>query len=186
MSFDSSRILAGISSLSVLAFTALAISACPGSLENKAQFLDGGTDNCGDVPATIIGPRCATANCHDSDMPLNNLDLTPDEGLADRLIGVAGDMCPGDLVDAANPEASLMYTKVLVTTSCGIQMPQTGEKLTAEEEQCMLEWIQEITGNSGTGGAPPSGGAPPGGGAPAGGAPAGGAGGTPAGGAGGA
>ncbi len=181
MSFDASRILAGVSSLAVLAFTALAISACPGSLENKQQFLDGGGSDCPDVPTTILGPRCATSNCHDSDMPLNNLDLTPDEGLAARLIGVPGDMCMGDLVDADDPSASLVYTKCLVTTSCGIQMPQTGEKLTTEEEECLLEWIQEITGNTGGGGAPPGGGSPP-----VGGAPAGGNGGAPAGGGGGA
>jgi hypothetical protein len=138
--FDASRILASVSSLAVLASPRLFRRAW--LAREQATFLDGGGSDCPDVPTTILGPRCATSNCHDSDMPLNNLDLTPDEGLAARLIGVPGDMCMGDLVDADDPSASLVYTKCLVTTSCGIQMPQTGEKLTTEEEECLLGWIQ--------------------------------------------
>ena len=88
----------------------LVLAACPGSLDNKADFEDGASV-C-DAPATILGPRCATSNCHDAEDPVSGLDLTPDPGLVARLSGVQGRDCPdGLLVDTTTPEASLVLTK---------------------------------------------------------------------------
>jgi uncharacterized membrane protein YgcG len=131
------------------------LSACPGSLENKNDFLDASA--CGDVPADLIAPRCATENCHDSTDPQGELDLTNDEGLVDRIVGVPG-VCPGVLADPGAPETSLMYTKCLATNDCQSRMPLTGDKLTAEDEACLLEWLGTLptsvssSGSSTTGG----------------------------------
>lgn len=125
----------------VLAIAGLTVgaAACPGSLENKDQFL-----GCQDVPTTILGPRCATSNCHDSDQPAAELDLTADSGLSARIVDVDGTGCTGKIVDSAAPEESLLYTKCLSTNDCSSVMPVTGEKLTDAELECLLEYIQEL------------------------------------------
>ena len=126
---------------SVVAFAGLTISlaACPGSLEDPDRFT-----GCQDVPATILGPRCATANCHDSEEPVAELDLTPDSGLAGRMVDVDGVGCTGKIVDTAAPDQSLLYTKCLETNSCQSRMPVTGDKLTEAELECLLEYISEL------------------------------------------
>ncbi|NUP11876.1 MAG: hypothetical protein HOW73_38000 [Polyangiaceae bacterium] len=128
----------------VLCFVAISglttlLAACPGSLENPEQFM-----GCQDVPTTILGPRCATANCHDAEEPVAELDLTPDSGLEARIVDVDGTGCMGKLVDTAAPDQSLIYTKCLATNSCQSQMPVTGEKLTDEELECLLEYLTEL------------------------------------------
>jgi len=159
----------------LLATATVLLAACPGSLENKAAFQDGGT--CGNVPATIIGPRCATSNCHDADQPQSNIDMTPDAGLAARMVGVSGDLCAGFLIDPSAPEQSLIYTKCLATNSCNARMPFSGTKLSPDEEQCLLEWVTEVAGEA-TGGATTSSTTASGGGGGVGGAGAGGKGGA--------
>ena len=73
---------------------------------------------------------------------------------------------------------------MLASNTCLSRMPVTGDKLSEEDEGCLLEWIESIAEGGGTGGASeggasqggaPEGGAPEGG-APVGGAPAGGGG----------
>jgi hypothetical protein len=126
------------------------LTGCPGTLDDKERFATTGTGEgagdvggCGDVPTTLIAPKCATANCHDAEAPPAALDLTADAGLASRLVGVAG-VCDGLLVDPEAPSSSLMYTKCLATNACNTRMPITGTKLTAEEEQCLLTWLESL------------------------------------------
>lgn len=133
------RPLAAVASFFAVAALPFAIGACPGSLENPDQFL-----GCQDVPTTILGPRCATANCHDAEEPVSELDLTPDSGLEARLIDIDGIGCTGKVVDTAAPDQSLLYTKCLATNSCLSRMPVTGEKLTDAELECLLEYITEL------------------------------------------
>lgn len=130
----------------LLAGGSLALAACPGSLENKEAFTSGG--GCGDTATKIVGARCATSNCHDADQPQSGIDMTPDAGLASRLVGVPGDLCSGFLIDPNNPDQSLMYTKCLATNSCNARMPFSGAKLTTEEEQCLLDWVTELAGEA--------------------------------------
>ncbi len=129
----------------VLAATGALLSACPGTLENKEAFSTGagGGAGCGDVETSLIGARCATANCHDAGSVAGNLDLTPGSGLAAKLVDQPS-ACGGSLVDSAAPENSVMYTKCLETNSCGLRMPASGMKLTDAEEQCLLDWITEL------------------------------------------
>lgn len=115
------------------------MAACPGSLENREQFL-----GCQDVPTTILGPTCATSNCHDSEEPAGLLDLTPDDGLAARMVDVAGTGCMGKIVDPAAPEDSLLYTKCLSTNSCQTRMPLAGDKLDDAQLECLLEYIESL------------------------------------------
>lgn len=136
-------LLAASTLLSVgLALGVVALAGCPGSLENPEAFGDASTV-C-DAPKTILGPRCATSNCHDAEDPISNLDLTPDDGLVARLSGVAGVDCAGTLLDTASPESSLILTKCQADNTCAARMPITGAKLTADEEQCLLEWISSL------------------------------------------
>ena len=139
------RVLRHAFVVALLAFLGAPLMACPGDLENAAAFTTagaGGGSGCGDVETTLIGARCATANCHDSTTHAQDLDLTPGSGLAAKLVNVPGTLsaCPGTLVDPAAPENSLMYTKT-TATACGIQMPASGKKLTEAEQECLLEWI---------------------------------------------
>lgn len=138
------RAAPGVAALLVcgLSLGLLGLAGCPGSLENPEAFDDASTV-C-DAPSTILGPRCATSNCHDAEDPISNLDLTPDAGLVARLSGVAGVDCAGTLVDTSSPESSLILTKCQAENTCAARMPITGAKLTADEEQCLLEWISSL------------------------------------------
>ncbi|MFO0552232.1 MAG: hypothetical protein U0271_27845 [Polyangiaceae bacterium] len=135
------RALSAGATLVLLGWLVALASACPGSLENKQQFIDGA---CGDVKVQILGQRCATANCHDSSAPAGGLDLTPDADLASRIVDVDGNGCPGKIVDTSAPEDSLLYTRVLSTNKCATRMPSSGDKLTSDEEACLLEWIESL------------------------------------------
>jgi hypothetical protein len=51
--------------------------------------------------------------------------------------------CPDHLlIDKADPTQSMLYLKVTGTT-CGVKMP-LGGSLTADEEACVLSWIEGL------------------------------------------
>jgi hypothetical protein len=142
------RFLGGASALGILGVTAALLTACPGTLENKSAFTTGvgGGAGCGDVETALIGKRCATANCHDAATASQGLDLTPGSDLASKLVDQPSTLCMGgSLVSSTAPEMSVMYTKVLETNSCGLRMPASGMKFTDAEEQCLLDWITELS-----------------------------------------
>ena len=108
----------------------MAMAGCPGSLDNKADFLDGGhtsasgstgtgsVNPCGDVPADILAAKCGGSGCHGTKSPQNGLDLeSPD--VAPRVVGVAAKLCPGILAKPSDPESSVIYTKLLDLTCAG-------------------------------------------------------------------
>jgi uncharacterized membrane protein YgcG len=74
--------------------------------------------------------------------------------------GVAGGCEPGmfKLIDSAEPEKSLIYTK-LSTPPCGSKMPVVPPYLTATELACVLSWIKSIPGVGPAGGSGGAGGA---------------------------
>jgi hypothetical protein len=151
--------------------------ACPGSLENKDDFLAsggaaaasgatgttgaaGGTSADDPVCEGIITERCARAGCHVADAVTPDLSV---EGREDRLrdVPATGISCGPDaagsggaggastateylLVDTANPEQSLVYTKCLEAPPCGNQMPNIGEKLDEDELACLLTWVESL------------------------------------------
>jgi hypothetical protein len=137
MSFERgrpARLLAAIA----LGATTLGLAACPGSLDHPEDF--------NGVPADILAPRCATANCHDAKFKAGFLDLTPDADLRARLVDVPakGPGCNGKLVDSAHPEQSLLYTKCTASPPCGTEMPQTGQSLDQDELDAMLAWVSGL------------------------------------------
>jgi len=148
----------------------MALGGCPGSLDNKADFLDGGAagtgsatgtgtgsgDPCGDVPTVLLAAKCGGSTCHGTSKPQIGLDLES-PGVAARVVGVNAKMCPGVLANPANATASVIYTKLLTTVSCGSRMPLGRPSLTQMEMECLKSWIAEqgagTSTSSGAGGA---------------------------------
>lgn len=96
-----------------------------------------------DMPK-LFEERCGGAICHsDGDSTAAGLDLTS-PGVEDRVSGAAGSGCAGVLADPANPEGSLLYTKVVEAPTCGTQMPLNGDPLTEDELTCMRDWISGL------------------------------------------
>ena len=137
------RIPSLVSGLFLVPAVALAMTGCPGTLEDPERF------SCGNA---VLVQRCATSSCHDADAPAAGLNLVP-EGLAGRIVGVPGSTMADDttgaigcggriLADPANPEESLIYLKV-TDPPCGAAMP-IGTPLDAEQKQCLLELIQDL------------------------------------------
>jgi hypothetical protein len=153
------------------------VGGCPGSLDNKADFLDGGltsssasgstgtgaVDPCGDVPADILAAQCGGNGCHGTKNPQNGLDLES-PGVASRVVGVAAKLCPGTLAKPSDPEGSILYTKLLETNVCNARMPLARPALSQKEIDCVKAWIGNqgggtTTSGSGSGGAGGAGGA---------------------------
>ena len=129
-------------------------AGCPGTLDNKAEFLaagsttagvsstGGGLGPCGDVPAAILVPSCGGGGCHGTQAPQNGLDLES-PGVAARVVGVAAQSCQGLLADPGNPESSILYTKLFPDVTCGGQMPLGRPGLAQAKIDCIASWIAE-------------------------------------------
>jgi hypothetical protein len=100
---------------------------------------------------------CNSFGCHSANTPAANLDLES-PGVKARLVNVPathlhildGSQANCDpselLVDVANPEQSLMLTKVLGTQSCGGLMPVLPRLFSSSDIACYTEWIYRLTG----------------------------------------
>lgn len=152
------------------------LAGCPGSLENKDEFLasgggsasngsgatNGAAGGSADDPVCdgIITERCARAGCHVADAVTPDLSV---DGREERLrdVPAIGISCGPDaagsggaggastpteylLVDTANPDQSLVYTKCLEAPPCGNQMPNIGERLDDDELACLLTWVESL------------------------------------------
>ena len=155
----------------ILMLSASLLVGCPGTLDHKERFLvdagnaanggsetgndaavpddagadadaDAGPDSgaCGDVVARIFVPSCGGTGCHGSVAAQQDLDLVS-PGVAERVVGVSGIGCSSTLADPANPEASLIYQKLLPTPPCGSPMPLARPALSDEDTACVLAWI---------------------------------------------
>ena len=105
---------------------------------------DAGPPDAGCNPVTLFfGPSCATGLCHSADIQQANLDLAS-PGMPGRLVGKASNGYPGLLlIDPANPDNSLMYTKTTVNPpGNGFQMPLALDPLTDVQAACLLEWVR--------------------------------------------
>jgi hypothetical protein len=99
-----------------------------------------GGDACGDVVARIFVPTCGGTGCHSASASQQGLDLvSPD--VASRVVGVSAKVCLSTLADPQNPEASLMYQKLLPMPKCGAQMPLARPPLSSADTACVLAWI---------------------------------------------
>jgi hypothetical protein len=149
------------SGLLSLGMVLCSLTGCPGTLDDRARFLvDAGSsgngtgggdartmaeagasaDACGDVVTRIFIPSCGGTGCHGSTGAQQGLDLVSD-GVASRVVGVAGRECPTPLADPTNPQASLIYQKLSATPPCGAPMPLARPPLSIADAACVLAWI---------------------------------------------
>jgi len=91
----------------------------------------------------LMQAKCAGASCHGGPNNSTGLDLTS-ASLAARVDGrTSNGACSGDLlIDKDNPAQSVLYVKV-IGSGCGTRMP-IGGTLTAEEQACVLSWIEGL------------------------------------------
>lgn len=141
--------------LCISAVALVALTGCPGKLDDKERFLvdaaplddaapagDAGKDagSCGDVVARILVPSCGGTGCHGATAPQQGLDLvSPD--VASRVVGVTAKVCGSTLADPSAPESSLLYTKLSAKPACGAQMPLARPPLSSADAACVLAWI---------------------------------------------
>ena len=147
-----------------MTLSALLLTGCPGTLEHKERFLvdageAGGGDGdaapahagsdagagaaggpCGDVIARVFVPSCGGTGCHGPTGTQQDLDLVS-PGVRERVVGVPGTGCASTLVDPSNPEASLIYRKLLPAPPCGAPMPLARPPLSDQDVACVLAWI---------------------------------------------
>ncbi|MGZ3428921.1 MAG: hypothetical protein ACXVCV_19850 [Polyangia bacterium] len=118
---------------------ALVLAAgCPGSLQDPARF----TAACPDVPTQILATSCATNGCHDAATRAASLDLiTPDVGA--RLLNRSAVGGPGLLIDAANPDGSVLVRKLTPTPPFGAQQPP-GAPLDPASIDCIRRWVRSV------------------------------------------
>jgi hypothetical protein len=138
------------------------LAGCPGTLEDKALFFDGGgaidagfagrPGVCLDVPAQVFAPSCGPSGCHGPKSPQQGLDLVS-PGVASRVVGIPSKECSGVLADPQNPDTSVIYLKLLPSVTCGAQMPLARPSLEQAKIDCIKSWIQS-QGTGGVGGTP--------------------------------
>lgn len=142
---SSKLVFASLGALALAAF----VAGCPGSLDDKERFLTdgGGTPTCDDA-MPIFKASCAGSGCHNATDKYSDLDLeTP--GVVGRYNGVASKGgATHKLIDPADPSKSAIYTKTKAPPPFGAQMPIGGAKLTAAQQECILNWIEKEIGSN--------------------------------------
>ncbi|MFK7989443.1 MAG: hypothetical protein AB8I08_25730 [Sandaracinaceae bacterium] len=106
-----------------------------------------------DIYPRYIARRCASGACHDADSPAAELDLSTSESALANLLAQdaftgANAECSdaGSLLEAGNPEGSLLFHKLRGTDAdgarvCGTRMPQSGGGLSAQSLAAIEAWI---------------------------------------------
>jgi hypothetical protein len=109
-------------------------------------------DACSEHPYAVfsapLGVGCGSAACHGEvgSPPVAGLDLASDSNnLAARLAQASGTGRCSDFmaIDIANPESSLLITKLSDTPPCGAGMPPIGG-LTEAERTCIVQWVLAV------------------------------------------
>ena len=98
--------------------------------------------------------NCSIVGCHAGSNPAAQLLLTDDalrqakDSLIDKPNKGAMPGCGAGmqkLIDKAQPEKSLLYTKLLAQPPCGERMPNGGSVSDAQLS-CVLAWIKSVAG----------------------------------------
>jgi hypothetical protein len=129
-----------------LTSAAALLAGCPGTLtdDEKAKFtVGGGTFDCEEI-GPYLEKKCGNAGCHGATTPSSNLDLVS-PGVEARIADKTA-MCGGLLANTSDPQASVIYTKLLEMPPCGARMPFLQEALPEEEALCILTWLEGIEG----------------------------------------
>jgi hypothetical protein len=106
----------------------------------------GGGDEC-DAFNTILLDSCGSAGCHGANSPQGAFAV--DEASVLDFVDQPStyDTCDGLFIDSANPEDSLLYTKLDedIPPGCGnLQMPLTGDLLDDTQKDCVLDWLGQF------------------------------------------
>ncbi|WP_437593194.1 hypothetical protein [Sorangium sp. So ce1000] len=101
----------------------------------------GGDVGCAEAQALVM-QKCAFGGCHDSGSKQAGVDLstgweTRVAGQASTCGGTSTVLVPGD------PDASLIYRKIMPNPPCGSQMP-LGPALSDEEITCLHDYIAAL------------------------------------------
>lgn len=119
---------------------AVALTGCPGSLEDPGRFTGHLGGGCPDIPA-LLATTCATAGCHTAATPSVGLDLaSPD--IPGRLRGKPAMGGMGSLVDGTDAAASVLYLKITSAPPFGGRMPLNHAPLDDATVSCVLAWLQ--------------------------------------------
>lgn len=102
-----------------------------------------------DAPVQIFAASCAVSStCHGAGSGVGDFAASP--AAAEALVDVPSLYSPdcGLWIDSANPEESLLLTKVNDTfdkQNCGqLRMPLSGDFLEPEDEACILSWLEQF------------------------------------------
>lgn len=88
---------------------------------------------------------CARAGCHLGGNPQAGLTLSAGVAYAE-IVDVDADTYPGKRIAPGDPDASVLYRKILSSSSAsgfGTRMPQGGPYFSAVEEATLRIWIEE-------------------------------------------
>lgn len=105
----------------------------------------GSDANVCNAPETVLVPTCGGIGCHNANSPFG--EFGADAEAAEAFVDVSGfDPACGLFIDSASPEDSLLLTKVQNTqpADCGQRMPLNGDFLDAEQEACLLSWLNQF------------------------------------------
>jgi hypothetical protein len=96
---------------------------------------------------TILQERCGSAGCHGPGSSQGAFGVS-EAAVADFVNEPSTfSDCDGVFIDTANPEDSLIYTKLTMdfAPGCGnLQMPANGDFLTPDETACVLSWLGQF------------------------------------------
>jgi hypothetical protein len=96
-----------------------------------------------DIPS-LFEVKCGGSICHSAgESTAAGLDLTS-PGVEERVVGQPGNSCGGMLAEPADPEGSLLYSKVMDGPTCGARMPLNGDPLSDDEKSCLRDWISGL------------------------------------------
>jgi len=160
-------------SLSAIFVTAIALSGCPGTIDEEmfrnsregstrtdATASEGGAGTCpsgvNDVMRDLIAPKCATASCHSAAARAGSLDLES-ANLGARLINVpamSAACAPRALVTINGGVVDgVLFGRLLETPPCGLRMPLGMAGLSAQEIDCLKGYMRTLASAPSDGGA---------------------------------
>lgn len=144
-------VMTGIASLAL----SFAVAGCSSSSSTSD---DAGTAACdlAGITTVMTTHSCFSSGCHDSAGSSASLNLTPDSGLATRLLGVAPagggalpSLCSGMskiyLVKGSVPATGLFLDKISSNPGCGMRMPYNLPPLSTKEIACLQSWANTVT-----------------------------------------
>jgi hypothetical protein len=136
-----------------LAAASAGVLGCPGRLEDKWRFIDGGSDGGSDagslgpcpgdfdVPVDLFQMTCGRAGCHSATNPAGSLDLVS-AGVGARLIGRPSNTCSGYIL-VTGADSGFLFDKLGGSPACGFAMPYGAPPISGAEMSCLVDWVNQ-------------------------------------------